>query len=134
MNTNGGIDRNIPNDNYVETQVKNIKQNLARQGPNKSFASAQIVCKTTQTLHDIREGLQAGCNQYKKTSKHSKVDKSVDVLEMAQTVCKAGLIENPGQELDGFENFTEPLKTVKPMKLHAWIKEQKKTAGVYMKQ
>lgn len=43
-NLQGGIGRNIPNDNAVELQVGEIKKRLQREGSNKSFESAQLIC------------------------------------------------------------------------------------------
>jgi hypothetical protein len=50
VNLQGGVGKNIPNDNCVELQVRKIKAQLDSQGGNKSFQSAQIVCKTSQVV------------------------------------------------------------------------------------
>jgi hypothetical protein len=57
VNLHGGVCNNIPNDNAVEIQVHNIKQELNRQGANKSYESAKQVCMTTQVVSDIKQNL-----------------------------------------------------------------------------
>lgn len=44
----GGVDKNFPNDNCVELQVKTIKNQVKTQGANKSFNSARTITLTTQ--------------------------------------------------------------------------------------
>ena len=102
VNTKGGIGKCIPNDNFVETQVKNIKKNLARQGPNKSFATAQTACKTTQVVTNIKSGLKQACGQHDKSSDHSHTNNKRDIIDIAKAVTEAGFIENPGQILEGY--------------------------------
>ena len=58
VNLKGGIGQNIPNDDLCELQVRRIKGPLATQGPNKSFDSAQVLCKTSHVLDQLKEGLQ----------------------------------------------------------------------------
>jgi hypothetical protein len=132
VNTKGVVGNCIPNDNFVEVQVKNIKKNVARQGPNKSFHTAQVACKTTQVVTEIRNGLRKASDRHNKSSAHSTVDVTCDVLEIATCVRRAGLVDNPGQTLDGFDDFKEPISKIRPFELHKWINEQQKTAAQYM--
>ena len=133
VNTHGGVGRCIPNDNFVETQVKNILKNMARQGPNKSFATAQVACKTTQVVTAVKCGLKKASGQHDKSCKHSKPNTSNDVMDIARAIQQAGLIENPGQILEAFESFKEPLAKIKPIDLHKWIAAQKETADADMR-
>ena len=128
VNTHGGSGKCIPNDNFVEMQVKNIKQNLSRQGPNKSFATAQTACKTTQVVSSIKDGLLKTCGKHAKSGDHCLRDTTKDVMDLARSITEAGLIENPGQGLEGFENFKNQHHKIKPRDLNQWMVEQKKIA------
>ena len=108
VNTRGGIGKCIPNDTFVETQVKKHFKNMARQGPNKSFKTAQITYKITQIVTQIKSGFQKLCGQHEKRGKH-KIDTTKDVIDIANAFLKAGLVENHGQTVEGYESFTEPL-------------------------
>ena len=79
VNTHGGLGNNISNDNFVETQVKAIKQQVASQGPNKCFASAQVVCKTTQIVSRIKETLMRAAHCHKGSISKPEVDTSTDI-------------------------------------------------------
>jgi hypothetical protein len=128
VNTKGGIGRCIPNDNFVECQVKSIKQTLQHQGPNKSYETAKVACQTTQVLQAIKEtvGEKAIRKQRKKTT--------VDVTEDVRTISKAvaSAAKSPGDVFEGFENFKNPINCIKSGELHKWIKEQKEIAAQYM--
>ena len=129
VNTKGGLGRCIPNDNFVELQVKNIKQTMARQGPNKSFETAKTACRTTQVVSDIKDGLKMG---YRRKGKHSKVDVTNDVVEIAQSLMQNGCVTNMNVIVSDFEDFVDPLSRISTLELHSWIKKQKAIARDYM--
>lgn len=133
VNTAGGIGSSIPNDNFVELQVKNIKQNLAHQGPNKCFKTAQIACKTSQVVTSIMEGLLKACGHWKGRGRHVDGDTSCDIIDFAKAILQAGLVDNPGQSFEGFEHFKDPVGQIRPTELHNWINKQKKTAADFMR-
>ena len=81
MNDNGGIDRNMSNDNFVEIQLKVIKQHVSRQGPNKCFNSAQLVCKTTQIVSEVKKGLRKESGGHVAGKARPDVDQSRDITK-----------------------------------------------------
>ncbi len=132
VNVTGGVGSNMPNDNFVETQVKAIKQSIARQGPNKTFDSAQVVCKTTQIVSKIKERFMHVSDSHKSGRNRPTVNKTIDVLEMVNEICRAGLNVDPCKSLDGFEKFRDPLVVLDSSAIHQWITAQKKIAAKYM--
>jgi hypothetical protein len=128
VNTTGGIGRCIPNDNFVECQVKNIKQTLQHQGPNKSYETAKIACQTTQVLQAIKEAV--GDEAVRRRRKKSPVDVTEDIRAISKAVASAA--GNPSETFEGFENFRNPIYCIKPVELHKWIKNQKEVAAHYM--
>ena len=73
--------------------------------------SAQDVVKTTQVITQIKERLQDGCTMHKASGRHIKSKQTTDILEMAEVIMKSGIVENPGQSLEGFDNFQEPFSS-----------------------
>ena len=132
VNTKGGVGNSIPNDNFVELQVKNIKQTLSRQGPNKSFETAKLACQTTQAVNAVKEGMMNNSDLHDKSLRKSSVDVSKDVEDIANFLILSGVIDNPLQALNGFEKFNDPVNKIKPQELHAWIKKQQVIANHYM--
>lgn len=79
VNLKGAIGNNIPNDNCVQLQVRNIKAQLNTQGVNKSFDSANKVCMTSQIVEDIRENMIYKTKSVKSRRSRPKVDTTKDI-------------------------------------------------------
>lgn len=86
VNLKGGINCNIPNDNCVELQVKNIKSKLNTRGVNKSFNSARIVCLTKQVVQGLKENLISSTHVVKSKRHRPEVVKANGVSTMVRCI------------------------------------------------
>jgi hypothetical protein len=130
INLKGGISSNIPNDNGVELQVKQIKAILNTQGVNKSFESAKRVCMTTQVINDMSDNLIKETKSVKSKRSRPPVDKSKDIMIMAKCLRNQGSVKD--MEWKSFKNFKDPLQKINAVSLHEWIKKQKMIANLYL--
>lgn len=130
VNLKGGINSNIPNDNCVELQVKNIKSQLNTQGVNKSFNSARIVCLTTQVVQGVKENLISSTHVVKSKRHRPEVVKANDVSIMVKCIRDQGLVSNLIWK--SFQSFRNPLQCVDADDLYNWITNQKQIAAMYM--
>lgn len=130
VNLKGGINNNIPNDNCVELQVKNIKSQLNTQGVNKSFNSARTVCLTTQVVHGVKENLLRTTHVVKSKRHRPEVVKANDISTMVKCIRDQG----PVGDLvwASFRSFRDPLQCIDADDLHNWITKQKQLAAIYM--
>ena len=56
---------------------------MAWQGPNESFKTAQVACKTTQTVSEIKTAFKALCGQYQSKGKE-KEEKTFPTLKRSR--------------------------------------------------
>ena len=127
VNLKGGIGENMPNDDLCELQVKRIKGPFATQGPNKSFESAQIICKTSQVVEQLKRNLQKRSLAIRGSRDRTDAKKTEDVCLMAREVSQAKLHE-PHTVLQSFKKFRDPLERIDLPKLWDWMDEKKKIA------
>lgn len=130
VNLKGGIYNNIPNDNCVELQVRNIKKELNTQGANKSFRSAKTICMTTQVIDGIKEQLMHTTKTTKSSRNRPDVDKTTDIMTMVNSLRSKGPVTD--LSWGSFSKFKDPLHQIDVLKLHEWINEQKNIADLYM--
>ncbi|XP_061187058.1 uncharacterized protein LOC133195217 [Saccostrea echinata] len=130
VNLKGGIYNNIPNDNCVELQVRNIKRELNTQGANKSFQSAKTICMTTQVIDSIKDQLLRTTKIVKSSRHRPDVDKTVDIITMVKSLRSKGPVSDLCWE--SFSKFKDPIHQIDILKLHEWINEQKNIADLYM--
>ena len=116
INLKGGVTNNIPNDNGIELQVKNIKKTNS-QGVNKTFDSSQKVCMTTQVIEDIKLNLinKTKCVQSKRH--RPDVDKTKDILAIIKCIRNEGI-----QNWTSLKKYKNPLSSIDAVSLHSWIK------------
>lgn len=132
VNHKGGVGQNIPNDNLVEIQVHNIKAELQTQGPNKSFESAQQICKTAQVVDKMSTNLSSACTKGTPSGEHPEVDRKKDIVALANEIVDAGLL-GPHHTFATFQRFKDPISRIDSAKLANWMKDQKDTAALHMK-
>ncbi|KAK3097714.1 hypothetical protein FSP39_012382 [Pinctada imbricata] len=102
-NLQGGLGRNIPNDNLVEILVQTVKKKVYCQGANASYASVRKAALTTQIQEEIKENLQSQCDKKKSGSKRPKANKTSDILEMVSELNAAQMFDSiPGREFRSF--------------------------------
>lgn len=130
VNLKGGIYNNIPNDNCVELQVRNIKKELITQGANKSFRSAKTICMTTQVIDGIKEQLMHTTKTTKSSRSRPDVDKTTDIMTMVNSLRSKGPVTD--LSWGSFSKFKDPLHQINVLKLHEWINDHKNIAGLYM--
>ena len=130
VNLHGGKSSNIPNDNAVEIQVHNIKQELNRQGANKSYASAKQICMTTQVKSDIKQNLIRSTKTARSKRERTPVDKSGDIKKMVEHLRLRGPVKD--LKWESFSTFRNPLDCINGEDLHTWISKQKKIASMFM--
>lgn len=104
----GGFDKNIPNDNCVELQVKTIKNQLKTQGANKSFNSARTIILTTQVLDDVKMSLLKENNTIRSSRVRPGVDKRTDIMTIAN--CILSMCNGQLTDLE-WKSFTKLKKT-----------------------
>ncbi len=61
INVNGGLHGNIPDDNLVELNVKQLKELLRSQGSKVSYESARIACLTMKYMNYVKLNLSKSC-------------------------------------------------------------------------
>ncbi|CAH1248568.1 Hypp8253 [Branchiostoma lanceolatum] len=127
VNLQGGIGKNIPNDNAVELQVGEIKKRLRAQGSNKSFQSAQTICKTNQ----IVKNLQQKCKGHVKSRERTVAKKEKDIQTFVEEIIESNVLDYTSV-YQTFPDYTDPLARIDMGKFHVWVKEQKQIAGVRM--
>lgn len=130
-NLSGGIRRNIPNDNAVEIQVGEIKKRFQREGPNKSFASAQLICKTNQITTKIAKNLQRETTSKVRSRKRPAVDKMKDIKTMVEEIQFAKVFDSSTKYVT-FKNYLDPLARLDMGEFHKWVQDQKAIAAVKM--
>jgi hypothetical protein len=124
----GGVDKNIPNDNCVEIQVKTIKNQLKTQGANKSFESARTITLTTQVLDEVKMNLVRENNTIRSSRNRPNVDKSVDIKTIASCVLNMSDGQIKDLEWKSFTKFKKPLESLDTLKLYHWLNENKAVA------
>lgn len=121
----GGVDKNIPNDNCVELQVKTIKNQLKTQGANKSFNSARTITLTTQVLDDVKMSLLKENNTIRSSRVRPGVDKRTDIMTIANCILSMCNGQLTDLEWKSFTKFKKPLESIDALKLYQWIVENK---------
>jgi hypothetical protein len=116
VNMNGGINGNIPDDNLVEIHVKQLKTLLSGQGANVCFQSAKLASVIMKKIDCVKRNLQQYCNIEHNVGHRSQVDKSKDVLLIAQELNRH---ETATKSL-----YKDPILKVQATKLHKWLTEQ----------
>ncbi|KAK3086018.1 hypothetical protein FSP39_012234 [Pinctada imbricata] len=125
-NLQGGLGRNIPNDNLVEILVQTVKKKVYCQGANASYASVRKAALTTQIQEEIKENLQSQCDKKKSGSKRPKANKTSDILEMVSELNAAQMFDSiPGREFRSFSGFEDLFTRVNVSELHSWITENR---------
>ena len=130
-NLQGGVRNNIPNDNAVELQVGEIKKQLQREGSNKSFQSAQKICKTTQVVNEVVKNLQKQTQSHVSSRKRPAVEKHQDIKILVQEILEARAFER-NTTSQTFAGFKDPLARLDISEFYKWVREQKKVAAVKM--
>jgi len=130
VNLKGGTANNIPNDNCVELQVRNIKAHLNAQGANKSFDSARIICLTTQVVDSVKENLIRTTRAVKSGRHRPEVDKSCDVSAMVKCIRGCGYVVD--FRWKSFSSFRNPLQCIPADDLHSWMNKQKQIADLLL--
>lgn len=129
LNTNGtlalvgGVDKNIPNDNCVELQVKTIKNQIKTQGANKSFNSARTITLTTQVLDDVKMSLLKENNTIRSSRVRPGVDKRTDIMTIANCILSMCNGQLTDLEWKSFTKLKKPLESIDALKLYQWIVE-----------
>ena len=121
-NMNGRVDGNIPDDNLVEIHVKQLKSLLSAQGANVSYESAKLASVTMNAINIIKHNLLKFCNVDQNVGHRAMVDKSNDVLLIAQELCK--VINKPV--------FKDPILKVQAPSLHDWLSHQVLIASTFL--
>lgn len=121
----GGVDKNIPNDNCVELQVKTIKNQLKTQGANKSFNSARTITLTTQVLDDVKMSLLKENNNVRSSRVRPGVDKRTDIMTIANCILNMCNGQLTDLEWKSFTKFKKHLESIDALKLYQWIVENK---------
>ncbi len=116
VNMNGGVDGNIPDDNLVEIHVKQLKTLLSSQGANVSFDSAKLASVTMKKINSVKHNLQMYCNIDQTVGHRSQVDKSKDVLMIAQELHKH---QTANKSL-----YKDPVLKVQASNLRSWMSDQ----------
>ncbi|KAK3108923.1 hypothetical protein FSP39_018735 [Pinctada imbricata] len=125
-NLQGGLGRNIPNDNLVEILVQTVKKKVYCQGANASYASVRKAALTTQIQEEIKENLQSQCDKKKSGSKRPKANKTSDILEMVSELNAAQMFDSiPGREFRSFSGFEDLFTRINVSELHSWITENR---------
>ena len=126
VNLEGGSGQNIPNDNCVELQVAKIKKLVQAQGANKTFSSAQMACKISQTVTELKSHLMKISDIAKRGKKRPVVDKSKDIDKLVAEILQSGTLNSENaRHLETFDSFKDPLSCINMPKLNTWMKEQK---------
>lgn len=124
VNVNGGIHANIPDDNLVELNVRQLKELLRNQGSNVSYESARIACLSMKFMDAVKLNLKKSCGLTKVIGRRGECDKMTDVLLIAKELM---LCETNGQS-----TFIDPLLRINAEALHTWISGQKITASTLL--
>lgn len=130
-NLQGGIGRNIPNDNAVELQVGEIKKRLQREGSNKSFESAQLICKTNQIIAQITKNLQKVNASQVRSRQRAAVSKLKDIKTLVEEILEAKVLESD-TKYGSFVNYKDPLARLPMAEFHKWVNVQKDIAALKM--
>lgn len=113
----GGVDKNIPNDNCVELQVKTIKNQFKTQGANKSFNSSKTITLTTQVLDDVKMNLIKENNTIRLSQVRPGVDKRTDIMAIANCILSMVNLQLTDLEWKSFMKFKKPLESLDALKL-----------------
>lgn len=113
----GGVDKNIPNDNCVELQVKTIKNQFKTQGANKSFNSSKTITLTTQVLDDVKMNLIKENNTIRLSQVRPGVDKRTDIMAIANCILSMGNLQLTDLEWKSFMKFKKPFESIDALKL-----------------
>lgn len=125
-NLQGGIGKNIPNDNLLEIMVQTVKKKIYSQGANATYTSVQRAALTTQIQEDIKQNLQTQCNKKQSGSRRPDANKRSDILEMVTELNNAKIFDYiPGREFNSFPGFIDFFSRIKIVDLHAWITENR---------
>lgn len=84
VNLKGGIYNNIPTDNCVELQVRNIKRELDTQEANKYFQFGKTICMTTRVIDSIKKQLMDTTKTTKSTGNRPILDKITYIMSMVR--------------------------------------------------
>eukprot|EP00058_Branchiostoma_floridae_P012642 XP_002598130.1 hypothetical protein BRAFLDRAFT_82912 [Branchiostoma floridae] len=131
VNLQGGIGKNIPNDNAVELQVGEIKKRLQTEGSNKSFQSAQTICKTNQVVSEVVKNLQQKCKSHVKSRERTVARKEKDIQTMLDEILDSN-VQDCTSVYRTFPEYKDPLARMDFEKFHHWVKEQKQIASIRM--
>lgn len=125
-NLQGGIGKNIPNDNLLEIMVQTVKKKIYSQGANATYTSVQRAALTTQIQEEIKQNLQTQCNKKQSGSRRPDANKTSDILEMVTELNNAKIFDYiPGREFNSFPGFIDFFSRIKIVDLHAWITENR---------
>lgn len=113
----GGVDKNIPNDNCVELQVKTIKNQFKTQGANKSFNSSKTITLTTQVLDDVKMNPIKENNTIRLSQVRPGVDKRTDIMAIANCILSMVNLQLTDLEWKSFMKFKKPLESLDALKL-----------------
>lgn len=130
-NLQGGIGKNIPNDNAVEIQVGEIKKMMQRAGSNKSFEVAQTICKTNQIVGQIAKNLQDINKGHVSSKERPAVRKLQDIKTMVEEVLESKILDS-ASTCKTFPQYRDPLARLDMGKFHSWVKEKKEIAAIEM--
>lgn len=130
-NLKGGQGNNIPNDNVVELQVGEIKKRLQREGSNKSFDSAQTICKTTQLVTQVVKNLQTENKAHVTGRQRPQVRKMKDLTALIQEIREARVLE-VGKPSATFPDYKDPLTRIDLQEFQEWVKKQNEIASATM--
>ncbi|KAI8515092.1 hypothetical protein Bbelb_076830 [Branchiostoma belcheri] len=130
-NLQGGIGKNIPNDNAVELQVGEIKKRLHREGSNKTFQSAQTICKTTQIVNKVAENLRHVCGVDMKAAQRTVAKKEKDIETLVDEILQSKVLDSTTLYRT-FHNYKDPMARLDMEKFFNWVKEQKEVSNMTM--
>ncbi len=128
-NLQGQPDTCIPNDNLVELQVGNVKKQLKAQGANVTYSSARDASKVTQVVHELKDRVSETLNLHKGSGTHKEVDKTEDILEMAQELVDSNYMSSDGIMLTCFKDFKDVVASIQSQKVHEWLTQYKVKAS-----
>ncbi len=127
FNMRGGIGNNIPLDLMVEHNNNIVKELIANQGANVSFASAQLVSRASQGVEAVLDNLDMALQVHRESGNHARIDKQKDVRLIANEALRQNMSAySPGRAYKTFTKMNrDVLQGLTPSSLLTWIRKQK---------
>lgn len=124
--TNGGTEKNIPNDNLVELHVQLVKKIIKKQGGNFTYLSAKKGGLSAHLQMEMKENLEENAASLKAGKTLTKTDSSNDVYLIMNELLAARVFHSEaGRTYGSFDNFKDVYERINLPKLHSWITKQK---------